>query len=93
MAGGTIRTGEATAEAAANDLLQTGGGLAQAKAVRLSSLAPVPGSSDHDGLAEAAEAASGELAELVRRDAKATVAADGALHVTDDMRAQVLEGN
>lgn len=88
MAGGTIRTSEAAAEAAVNDLLQTGEGAVQAKAVRLSSLAPVPGSSDHDGLAEVAEAASIKLAELVEADAKAAVAADGALHATDDLRAQ-----
>ena len=88
MAGETIRTSEAAAEAAAGDLLQTEVGGTQAEVTRLSSLAPVPGSSDHDGLAEVAEAASAKLAELVEADAKAAVAADGALHTTDELRAQ-----
>ena len=55
MAEGTIRTSEAAAEAATGDLLQAEVGRTQAKVTRLSSLAPVPGSSDHDGLAEVAE--------------------------------------
>lgn len=79
MAEGTIRTSEAAAEAAAGDLLQAGVGEPQANVTRLSSLAPVPGSGDHDGLAELAEA-----------DAKAAVAADGALHVADGIRARAL---
>ncbi len=79
MAEGTIRTSEAAAEAATGDLLQAEVGRTQAKVTRLSSLAPVPGSSDHDGLAEVAEA-----------DAKALVAADGALHVVDGIRARTL---
>ena len=87
MAEGTIRTSEA---AATGDLLQAEVGRTQAKVTRLSSLAPVPGSSDHDGLAEVAEAASAKLAELVEADAKALVAADGALHVVDDIRARTL---
>lgn len=89
MAEGTIRTSEAAAEAATGDLLQAEVGRTQAKVTRLSSLAPVPGS-DHDGLAEVAEAASAKLAELVEADAKALVAADGALHVVDDIRARTL---
>lgn len=90
MAEGTIRTSEAAAEAATGDLLQAEVGRTQAKVTRLSSLAPVPGSSDHDGLAEVAEVASAKLAELVEADAKALVAADGALHVVDDIRARTL---
>ncbi|WP_165443590.1 hypothetical protein [Olsenella sp. Marseille-P4559] len=43
-----------------------------------------------EGTIRTSEAASARLAELVEADAKAAVAADGALHVADGIRARTL---